>query len=117
MAGEKTEDKAVGRTRGGLNTKLHAIVDGLGMAFCVDVIPGWDGTQVEQVYELGFLEYYPGYPDTAWDMLPSSDWTSFFNWVMDYPEEDFMAQYGQYEKCVQRYNIVKEAVLATGYKF
>ena len=30
MAGEKTEDKAVGRTRGGLNTKLHAIVDGLG---------------------------------------------------------------------------------------
>ena len=28
--GEKTADKAVGRTRGGLNTKLHAIVDGLG---------------------------------------------------------------------------------------
>ena len=30
MAGKKTENKAVGRTRGGLNTKLHAIVDGLG---------------------------------------------------------------------------------------
>ena len=28
--GEKTADKAVGRTRGGLNTKLHAVVDGLG---------------------------------------------------------------------------------------
>ena len=28
--GKKTENKAVGRTRGGLNTKLHAIVDGLG---------------------------------------------------------------------------------------
>ena len=28
--GKKTADKAVGRTRGGLNTKLHAIVDGLG---------------------------------------------------------------------------------------
>ena len=28
--GGKTADKAVGRTRGGLNTKLHAIVDGLG---------------------------------------------------------------------------------------
>ena len=27
--GEKTADKAVGRTRGGLNTKLHVIVDGL----------------------------------------------------------------------------------------
>ena len=30
MEGEKTADKAMGRTRGGLNTKLHAIVDGLG---------------------------------------------------------------------------------------
>ena len=28
--GEKTADKAVGRTRGGLNTKLHPVVDGLG---------------------------------------------------------------------------------------
>lgn len=28
--GGKTADKASGRTRGGLNTKLHAIVDGLG---------------------------------------------------------------------------------------
>ena len=28
--GEKTADKAVGRTRSGLNTKLHTIVDGLG---------------------------------------------------------------------------------------
>ena len=28
--GKKTADKAIGRTRGGLNTKLHAIVDGLG---------------------------------------------------------------------------------------
>ena len=30
MVGGKTSDKAVGRTRGGLNTKLHAVVDGLG---------------------------------------------------------------------------------------
>ena len=30
MAGKKTSDKAVGRTRGGWNTKLHAVVDGLG---------------------------------------------------------------------------------------
>ena len=30
MEGEKTADKAIGRTRDGLNTKLHAIVDGLG---------------------------------------------------------------------------------------
>lgn len=30
MEGKKIADKAVGQTRGGLNTKLHAIVDGLG---------------------------------------------------------------------------------------
>ena len=30
MEGKKAADKAIGRTRGGLNTKLHAIVDGLG---------------------------------------------------------------------------------------
>ncbi len=30
MGGKKATDEAVGRTRGGLNTKLHAIVDGLG---------------------------------------------------------------------------------------
>ena len=28
--GKKTANKAVGRTRGGLNTKIHAVVDGLG---------------------------------------------------------------------------------------
>ncbi len=28
--GEKTADKAVGHTRGGLNTKIHTVVDGLG---------------------------------------------------------------------------------------
>ena len=30
MEGEKTADKAVGWTKEGVNTKLHAIVDGLG---------------------------------------------------------------------------------------
>lgn len=30
MAGKKTADKAVGRTKGGWNTKLHAVVDALG---------------------------------------------------------------------------------------
>ena len=30
MAGKKTADKAVGRTKGGRNTKLHAVLDGLG---------------------------------------------------------------------------------------
>ena len=42
MAGKKTENKAVGRTRGGLNTKLHAIVDGLGNPVEFLLSPGND---------------------------------------------------------------------------
>ena len=42
MAGGKMEDKAVGRTRGGLNTKLHAIVDGLGNPVTFLLSPGND---------------------------------------------------------------------------
>jgi len=38
----KTEDKAVGRTKGGLNTKLHAIVDGLGNPVASLLSPGND---------------------------------------------------------------------------
>ena len=30
MAGKKAEDKAVGMSRGGRNTKIHTLVDGLG---------------------------------------------------------------------------------------
>ena len=40
--GEKTGNKAVGRTKGGLNTKLHAIVDGLGNPVAFLLSPGND---------------------------------------------------------------------------
>ena len=40
MVGKKTENKAVGRTKGGLNTKIHAIVDGLGNPVAFLLSPG-----------------------------------------------------------------------------
>ena len=40
--GKKTENKAVGLTRGGLNTKIHAIVDGLGNPVAFLLSPGND---------------------------------------------------------------------------
>ena len=40
MVGKKTENKAVGRTKGGLNTKIHAIVDGLGNPVVFLLSPG-----------------------------------------------------------------------------
>ena len=48
-AGEKTESKAVGRSRGGLNTKLHAIVDGLGNPVEFMLSPGNDHDSVHAV--------------------------------------------------------------------
>ena len=40
MVGEKAENKAVGRTKGCLNTKIHAIVDGLGNPVALLLSPG-----------------------------------------------------------------------------
>ena len=40
MVGGKAENKAVGRTKGGLNTKIHAIVDGLGNPVAFLLSPG-----------------------------------------------------------------------------
>ena len=53
MAGKKTADKAVGRTRGGLNTKIHAVVDGLGnpVEFLLSA-----GNDHDSVYAVELLE-------------------------------------------------------------
>ena len=41
--GKKRENKAIGLTKGGLNTKIHAIVDGLGNPVAFLLSPGNDG--------------------------------------------------------------------------
>ena len=42
MVGKKTENKAVGLTKGGLNTKINTIVDGLGNPIAFLLSPGND---------------------------------------------------------------------------
>ena len=49
MAGKKTGNKAVGRTKGGLNTKIHAIVDGLGNPVAFLLSPGNDNDSTHAV--------------------------------------------------------------------
>ena len=56
MAGGKTADKAVGRTRGGLNTKLHAVVDGLGNPVTFLLSAGNDHDSVHTIELLGKVE-------------------------------------------------------------
>lgn len=55
-AGEKTSDKAIGRTRGGLNTKLHEIVDGLGNPVTFLLSPGNDHDSVHAIELLRKIE-------------------------------------------------------------
>ena len=42
MAGEKTENKAIGVSKGGRNTKVHTLVDGLGNPIAFLLSPGND---------------------------------------------------------------------------
>ena len=42
MVGKKTENKAVGMSRGGRNTKIHALVDGLGNPLAFMLSSGGD---------------------------------------------------------------------------
>lgn len=50
---EKTADKTVGRTRGGLNTKIHAVVDDLGnpVEFLLSAGNDHDSVQAVEVLE------------------------------------------------------------------
>ena len=49
MAGKKTEDKAVGMSRGGRNTKIHALVDGLGNPLAFMLSSGADHDSIHAV--------------------------------------------------------------------
>lgn len=49
MAGKKSENKAVGRTKGGLNTKIHAIVDGLRNPVAFLLSPGNDNDSIHAI--------------------------------------------------------------------
>lgn len=47
--GEKREIKAIGLTKGGLNTKIHAIVDGLENPVAFLLSPGNDGNSTHSI--------------------------------------------------------------------
>ena len=56
MVGKKTENKAVGRTKGGLNTKIHAIVDGLGNPVAFLLSPGNDNDSSHTTELMGMTD-------------------------------------------------------------
>ena len=53
MVGKKSEEKAVGASKGGRNTKIHALVDGLGNPLAFLLSPGNDHDSKHAVSLLG----------------------------------------------------------------
>ena len=56
MEGKKAENKAVGRTKGGLNTKIHTIVDGLGNPVVFLLSPGNDNDSTHAVELMSMID-------------------------------------------------------------
>ena len=56
MEGKKAKNKAVGRTRGGLSTKIHAIVDGLGNPVAFLLSPGNDNDSAHAIELMDLID-------------------------------------------------------------
>ena len=56
MVGKKVENKAVGRTKGGLNTKIHAIVDVLGNPVAFLLSPGNDNDSTHAIELMSMID-------------------------------------------------------------
>lgn len=81
-----------------------------------DIIDEWDEDEPDMtlVYNLGFLSY-----DDYWNCAPSDkdDFNEFFDILFDMEENEFMETYGDYPLIVRKYNLMKEALIALGFKF
>lgn len=87
--------------------------------YIVDYIEDWD-RDITKIYELGFLDYYEdwrGRPNR--DEFPSSynDFDTYFIYMFRMSKEEFTSKYGEYPIIMQKYNAMREAIEATGYKF
>lgn len=85
----------------------------------VDWVDDWD-RDITKVYELGFLDYDPDWRDRLkYDSLPyaDDDFEMYFNAIFDRSREDFEAEFGQYAKIMEKYNMMYSLIEQTGYKF
>ncbi|MDE5988714.1 MAG: hypothetical protein K2H17_04900 [Duncaniella sp.] len=85
----------------------------------VDYVDDWD-RDITKVYEIGFLTYYKDWKDRLhYDNLPYSDddFSMFYDAVFERSQEDFEAEFGQYAKIMEKYNLMKSLIEQTGYKF
>lgn len=81
----------------------------------------WDRTDMTAVYEKGYLGYYQygSNPDRDYfyNSYGTNDFDDFFNAVMTRDKADFMKEFGDYPRIVEKYGYVRSYILGTGYKF
>ncbi len=85
-----------------------------------DYIPDWNRNK-EDIYDFGMLRYSPDWwdDDPHYDsfILSSSDFSDFFNAVMNQTEEDFTNQYAGYPIIMEKYHLMKDIITGLGYIF
>lgn len=83
----------------------------------------WDRSDMTIVYEKGYLDFYADWADRyERDMFRTSygsddDFEDFYEAIMSRDENDFMEEFGDYDRIVSKYKIVKDCILSFGYKF
>lgn len=82
-----------------------------------ELIPGWDRTQLEELYQLGFIDYIEDYAGDPYYDEPWYQWDDYFELVMDNSWDELEAEWGKYSLIMQELELVREAVLSTGYVF
>lgn len=88
--------------------------------YIIDFIEDWDRSDMGQLYDLGFLSYYKDWRDRpSRDEFPGNyeDFDKYFDAMFEMSKEEFTALYGDYPVVMQKYNAMREAIEATGYKF
>lgn len=98
---------------------FYAISDKYYGEYISDIFSGWD-RNMEYVYECGFLDYKKdSWGEIEYDYFyyESTDFTSFYNAVMDMTEEDFLALYSDYPLIMQKYYAMRNAIIELGYIF
>lgn len=84
-----------------------------------DLYPDWD-RDMTIVYELGYMRYFEGWGGDPYDdslPSPANDFSDYIDYILTHSQEDFMAEFGMYPRMVSKYNIVRDGLIAVGYKF
>lgn len=100
---------------------FHAVSEEFSGNYISEIFPEWEDEQdITLVYECGYLRYYKDYyGDPAYDdfLTKRNDFISFLTALITTDEEEFRTTYGEYDRIIRKYEILKNVVSDMGYIF